>query len=398
MRELMDDIATWRAAGLEVALARVVGTEGSAPRPAGAAMAVSSDGRVAGSVSGGCVEGAVVTAATSALRTRRPVLERFGYSDEDAFAVGLSCGGAVSVLVSPGLPGCYDELEEALRAGETAVLVTVVSAREEPGAEGAAEVAPARCFDAPDGVAGVAPGASALLLGDGRFVGSLGAPGLDGVARRDAAGMLSSGSSGLASYTALGRLPSAVVEVFFHTFAEPPRMVVLGAVDFAAALCRQAKLLGYRVSVCDARAVFATRERFPTADEVVADRPERYLAGLAPPLGPRDAVCVLTHEARFDVPAILAALATPVGYLGALGSRRTTADRRRRLLEAGASEVELERLHAPVGLDIGARTPEETALAICAEVVAVQNDRPAGRLAVGKGPIHGRLAAEGARN
>lgn len=397
MKEILADLDRFLEAGERVALARVVGVEGSGPRDPGAAMAVSESGEVAGSVSGGCVESAVVTAATSALQSGQPVLERFGYSDSDAFAVGLSCGGAVSVFVSPGLPSCYEQLEASLRAGETAVVVTVVSVRERPVAEGAEDAPAARCFDAPGGLAAVVAGASALVLGDGRFVGTLGADGLDGVVRRDATGMLSSGSSGLASYVALDCAPSAEVEVFFHAFAEPPRMVVVGAVDFAAALCRQAKLLGYHVSICDARAVFATRERFPMADEVVPDRPERHLAGIAPPLGRRDAVCILTHEARFDVPAILAALETDAGYLGALGSRRTTADRRRRLLEAGADEDELERLHAPVGLDIGARTPEETALAICAEIVAAQNDRRAGRLSDGAGPIHGRPAAESAR-
>jgi xanthine dehydrogenase accessory factor len=176
--------------------------------------------------------------------------------------------------------------------------------------------------------------------------------------------------------------------VFVEVFAPPPTMVILGAVDFTAALVKVAKVLGYRVTVCDARPAFATRARFPLADEVVAARPERHLAAVGPALGPRDAVCVLTHDSKFDVPAIVTALGTDVGYLGAMGSRRTHADRVARLRDAGVSDDALGRVMAPIGLDIGARTPEETAIAICAEIIARRTGRPSPSLRDRSGPIH----------
>jgi xanthine dehydrogenase accessory factor len=176
--------------------------------------------------------------------------------------------------------------------------------------------------------------------------------------------------------------------VFIESFAPPPRMIIFGAVDFTAALVRAAKLLGYRVTVCDARAVFATPERFPMADEVVNDWPHRYLAKVAEDLGPRDAVCVLTHDHKFDVPAITAALDTAVGYIGAMGSRRTHADRVARLTDAGVDEKALDRVMAPIGLDLGARTPEETAISICAEIIALRTGGTVGSLRDANGPIH----------
>jgi len=180
------------------------------------------------------------------------------------------------------------------------------------------------------------------------------------------------------------------VAVFIESFASPPQMIVFGAVDFTAALVKVAKVLGYRVTVCDARAVFATHQRFPQADDVVVDWPDRYLAKVGADLGPRDAVCVLTHDHKFDVPAILAALDTNVGYLGAMGSRRTDADRVARLRDAGVGDAELARLMAPVGIDIGARTPEETAISIGAEIIASRTGRPAPSLRASDGPIHPR--------
>jgi xanthine dehydrogenase accessory factor len=165
-------------------------------------------------------------------------------------------------------------------------------------------------------------------------------------------------------------------------------MVIFGAVDFTRALAQVAKVLGYRVVVCDARAVFATRQRFPMADEVVNEWPDRYLEKVGPELGPRDAVCVLTHDTKFDVPAIVGSLATQVGYLGAMGSRRTHARRVERLREVGVTDADLARIMAPIGLDIGARTPEETAVSICAEIIAERTGRAAGSLRSGSGPIH----------
>jgi xanthine dehydrogenase accessory factor len=178
------------------------------------------------------------------------------------------------------------------------------------------------------------------------------------------------------------------VSVFIESFAPPPHMVIFGAVDFTAALARAGKLLGYRVTVCDARAVFATVARFPMADEVVNDWPDRYLQKIADELGPRDAVCVLTHDSKFDVPAIVGSLATRVGYLGAMGSRKTHGKRTERLREAGVTDDELARIHAPIGLDIGARTPEETAVSICAEIIGARTGRVGTALRDGSGPIH----------
>jgi xanthine dehydrogenase accessory factor len=236
--------------------------------------------------------------------------------------------------------------------------------------------------------AGLRLGASLLVHEDGRVEGSLGNEALDAVVARDAAGALASGLSETRHYGACGEARQDAVGVFIEAFAAPPHMVIFGAVDFTAALAKVAKVLGYRVTVCDARAVFATAARFPMADEVVVDRPERYLEKVGATLGPRDAVCVLTHDAKFDDPAIIASLSTRVGYLGAMGSARTNRERAERLVQAGVSEHALERLMAPIGLDIGARTPEETAVAICAEIIALRTGRPAPSLKGKQGPIH----------
>jgi xanthine dehydrogenase accessory factor len=368
MKEVLGDIERWRRAGERVAVARVVGVEGSGPRDPGATMAVSESGEVAGSVSGGCVEGAVVTEALEALARGGARRRTYGYSDDEAFAVGLTCGGTIHVLVDPELPSVYEELRGALDAEEPVAVATV------------AELA--------DGVEELVLGASILVHEDGSCSGTLGSAPLDDVVRRDAVGALASGLSATRHYGRHGEARQRDVAVFVEVFAPPPRMVIFGAVDFTAALAKVAKVLGYRVEVCDARPVFATRARFPMADEVIADRPERYLAKHGTALGPRDAICVLTHDPKFDVPAIVAALATHVGYLGAMGSRRTHADRLVRLAEVGLGEAQLERVMAPIGLDIGARTPEETAVAICAEVIAMRTGRAAPSLRDRSGPIH----------
>ena len=361
-------------------------TEGSAPRAPGAAMVVNADGRVAGSVSGGCVEGAVVTEALQVLEDGAPRLVRFGYSDEVGFSVGLTCGGIIDIFVARGPLAQHSELEAAVAAGEPVAVATVVAVSDgEPPAPGAftyrpdGELAPA---------GGATLGATLLLHEDGRYSGSLGNDGLDRVVRRDAAGALAAGRSALRHYGPAGEARSEEIAVFIEAFAPPPKMVIFGAVDFTAALVRVAKILGYRVTVCDARAPFATAERFPEADEIVVDWPNRYLERAGGELTARDAVCVLTHDAKFDIPAITGALATGAGYLGAMGSRRTHEDRRRRLLEEGVAESDLERVMAPIGLDIGAATPEETAVAICAEIIAQRNRRDAAPLRDSGRPIH----------
>jgi xanthine dehydrogenase accessory factor len=258
----------------------------------------------------------------------------------------------------------YQTLAAAIRAEDPVALATLV--------EGPDELVGGKLV--------VRPGFSAL--------GTLGDPDLDRVVTRDALGELAAGLTVTRHYGRHGEARQREVSVFIESFAPPPRMIIFGAVDFTAALAKVAKILGYRVTVCDARPVFATHGRFPMADEVVVDWPNRYLAKVGADLGPRDAVCVLTHDPKFDVPAIVAALETDIGYLGAMGSRRTHEDRVSRLREAGVSDAELERVMAPIGLDIGARTPEETAVSICAEMIALRTGRTAPSLRDAEGPIH----------
>jgi len=229
-----------------------------------------------------------------------------------------------------------------------------------------------------------------ILVGEGlEPFGTLGNPDLDRVVIRDSIGELAGGRTGIRHYGEHGEAREDAVSVFIESFAPPPQMLVFGAVDFTGSLVRVAKVLGYRVTVCDAREVFATTKRFPHADEVIVDWPHRLVEKIGPRLGPRDAICILTHDNKFDVPAIVAALATEVGYLGAMGSRRTASERRARLAEAGADMAAVDqRLHAPIGLDLGGRTPEETAIAICAEIIAAQTGRVAASLMSTTGSIH----------
>ena len=267
----------------------------------------------------------------------------------------------------------YEVLRDAVRAEEPVALATVIAATAPPDATGPAPAVGAKLL--------VRPGHEAL--------GTLGAADLDRVVARDALGELAAGRTSTRHYGPHGEARQDAVAVFVESFAPPPRMIVFGAVDFTAALVRVAKVLGYRVTVCDARPVFATAQRFPQADEVVVDWPDRHLAKVGADLGPRDAVCVLTHDPKFDVPALVAALETDVGYLGAMGSRRTHADRVARLREAGVGDDALARVMAPIGLDLGARTPEETAVSICAEIIALHTDRRAvPSLRDTEGPIH----------
>jgi xanthine dehydrogenase accessory factor len=256
----------------------------------------------------------------------------------------------------------YERLRDALRAHEPVALATVV--------------------------AGPNIGAKLLVRPAGAPEGSLGDADLDRVVARDALGELASGITSTRHYGAHGEAREETVTVFIESFALPPRMIIFGAVDFTAALTRVAKVLGYRVTVCDARAVFATVQRFPMADEVVNDWPDRYLAKIRDELGPRDVVCVLTHDHKFDVPAIAAAVKTDVGYIGAMGSRRTHEGRVVRLREHGLDDDEIARVMSPIGLDVGARTPEETAVAICAEIIALRTGRRVASLRDTSGPIH----------
>ena len=260
----------------------------------------------------------------------------------------------------------FEALASALRDEEPAALASII--------EGPPEMLGANLL--------LLPGRAAQVLG------SVGDPDLDRVIARDAHGELAAGLTSIRHYGRHGEARGREISVFIESFAPPPRMIIFGAVDFTAALAKVAKILGYRVTVCDARPIFATRARFPMADEVVVAWPDRHLAEVGADLGPRDAVCVLTHDPKFDVPAVVAALDTDVGYLGAMGSRRTHEDRMARLLEAGVDGDALSRVMGPIGLDIGARTPEETAVAICAEIIALRTGREAPSLKDREGPIH----------
>ncbi|MEU1852453.1 XdhC/CoxI family protein [Streptomyces sp. NPDC019990] len=365
MLDLSRHLHEWIEEGREFAVATVVAVGGSAPRPPGAALAVAADGTAIGSVSGGCVEGAVYDLCLQALRDGETLVERFGYSGEDAFAVGLTCGGTIDVMVTP-----FD----AGRAVEAIALAA---------AAGGEPVALARVVRGPAGLLGRA----VLVRPDGTHEGSLGGhPRLDRTATDQARALLEAGRTGTADLSEDGSHCPGGLTLLVECAVPPPRMIVFGAIDFAAALVRAGKFLGYHVTVCDARPVFATRARFPEADDIVVDWPHRYLRGAE--TDRRTVLCVLTHDARFDVPLLAEALRLPVAYVGAMGSRRTHEDRNRRLREAGVGERELARLRSPIGLDLGARTPEETAVSIAAEIVAARHGGT-GRPLTGSGtPIH----------
>lgn len=377
MRDILDPITKWWDAGGTFGLATVVRTFHSAPREPGAAMAVAPDGEVTGSVSGGCVEGAVYEVAQEVCQTGQARLETYGVSDDTAFSVGLTCGGILHVFVEPVSTELFPEFGEVAAAIRAGVPVAVATVIEGPGQVGARRVIWASgdgpgAPGAPDGQEG-SPGGSGPARGLPRrgAVGTLGAGDrLDEAVDDDARGMLAQGLTGVRHYGAHGERRLDDLAVFVHSFAPPPRMLVFGAIDFAAAVARAGKFLGYHVTVCDARPIFATKARFPDADEVVVEWPHRYLAGTV--VDQRTVICVLTHDPKFDVPLLEVALRTPAGYIGAMGSRRTHDDRLARLRQAGLSEGELARLRSPIGLDLGARTPEETAVSVAAELIQLR--------------------------
>ncbi|MFF4471583.1 XdhC family protein [Streptomyces sp. NPDC001599] len=368
MLDIADELHRWVEQGRDFAVATVVAVGGSAPRPAGAALAVDAEGTVVGSVSGGCVEGAVYELCRQALQDGGTVVERFGYSDEDAFAVGLTCGGVIDVLVAPVRTG--DPVRPALAAalaaaahGETAAVARVVSG-------------PAQLL-----------GRALVVRADGSRTGGLGGhPELDRTAAAEAGAFLDAGRTGTLELGEQGSRCGAPLTLLVESSVPAPRMIVFGAIDFASALVRVGGFLGYHVTVCDARPVFATRARFPEADEIVAEWPHEYLARTA--VDARTVLCVLTHDAKFDIPLLRLALRLPVAYVGAMGSRRTHLDREARLREAGVSDLELARLRSPIGLDLGARTPEETALSMAAEIVATRHGGTGASLTGAHTPIH----------
>jgi xanthine dehydrogenase accessory factor len=352
MRDVLTDLHRHRDRGERFALATVVATRRTAPRPLGSKLVVDENGALAGSVSGGCVEGDVHGHAMAVLAGERPHLVSYGIDDDLAFSVGLSCGGEIDVFVQEPPAALVDRAIRAIEDQERAVLFTVV-----------------------DG-----PGAGRVCL-----VTEAGEEAGEGAER----------VRGLVDGLLRGARPTLLEldgdKVFAEVYAPPPRLVVVGAVDTGEALCRAARGLGWRTIVVDARAAFATPERMPSADEIVVGWPAEALDEIAP--DHQTAVVVLSHDEKFDVPALLGALRTEAFYIGAIGARRTQERRRARLLEAGAEAASLERIAGPCGLDVGADTPAETAVSILAEVLAVRAGRGGGRLQEVKGSIHAAAPA-----
>ena len=382
MRDVLDDLMRWWESGETVGVGTVVATFQSAPRPPGASMLVGPDDTAVGSVSGGCVEGAVYDVAQEVTSSGEPVLQRYGVSDDDAFAVGLTCGGILDVYVEKIDRTTFPELGEVaadVRAGRPVALVTVI---EHPDAS----VMGRRLVIRPDGEST-------------RVDGSLGSPRMNDAVRDDALGLLAQGHNATLTYGPDGERRGEGMRVFVWAFAPKPRMLVFGAIDFAAAVARVGSFLGYHVTVCDARPVFATNTRFPEADEVVVEWPHRFLEKQrdAGAIDGRTVITVLTHDPKFDVPLLEVALRLPdVAYIGAMGSRRTHDDRLARLREAGLTEDELARLRSPIGLDLGARTPEETAISIAAEIIAGRWGGTGDRLSAVDGRIHSHSTFENA--
>lgn len=376
MRDVLPDLLRWWRAGETVATGTVVATWRSAPRPAGAVMVVGPQGEAVGSVSGGCVEGALYELGSQVRDDGDPVLQRYGVSDEEAGAVGLTCGGILDVFVEQVDQASFPELDDVAAdvAAERPVAVCTVVAHPDP------QVVGRRLLVRPD------RGAE----------GSLGSSRLDDAVTADALGLLAQGRTETLVYGPDGQRRGEGARVFVSAFAPRPRMIVFGAIDFAAALARTGAFLGYRVTVCDARPVFATASRFPEADEVVVDWPHRYLAAQveAGEVDGRTVLAVLTHDPKFDVPVLEVALRLDVAYVGAMGSRRTHDDRLARLREAGLGDTELARLSSPIGLDLGARTPEETAISMAAEIIALRWGGSGERLARTSGPVHHEPVAD----
>ncbi|MBC2877560.1 MULTISPECIES: XdhC family protein [Streptomyces] len=394
MLDLAEDLHRWCAEGRDFAVATVAAVHGSAPRQPGAALAVDAAGTAIGSVSGGCVEGAVYELCREALESGSARRERFGYSDEDAFAVGLTCGGVIEVLITPVRAadpwrGVYEAALSAAAGGEAVALVRSLSAAE----PGALLVRPDGAFSGSLGAATATADDRARALANDRATADdrATAPAADRRAADEAAAFLVTGRTGVLTPVADGAYCGRPAELLIETSVPPPRLIVFGAIDFAAALARVGKFLGHHVTVCDARPVFATRARFPDADEVVVDWPHRYLDGQRH-LDPRTAVCVLTHDEKFDIPLLVRALRLPLAYVGAMGSHRTHHARLARLRAAGLGEAELSRLRSPIGLDLGGRTPEETALSIAAEIVAVRRGGSGTPLRGAGVPIHREVA------
>ncbi|AFR34512.1 XdhC family protein [Arthrobacter sp. Rue61a] len=370
MRDVLPELIERWNAGETVGIATVVATFRSAPRLPGAAMLVCPDGSAVGSVSGGCVEGAVYDLAQATVRSGAPVLQRYGVSDEDAFGVGLTCGGTLDIYIEAMSQATFPELGDIAADAEAGRPVALACIVDHPEASHIGRK---------------------IVVRPQSVEGDLGSRNINTTVRRDVLGYLAQGKNGIIAYGPEGQPHGDTIRVFVTSFAPAPRMIVFGAIDFAAAVARAGSFLGYHVTICDARPVFTTSSRFPDADEVIVDWPHRYLKSEveAGRIDDRTVITVLTHDPKFDIPLLEVALKLPaVGYVGALGSRRTDEDRRRRLQEAGLNSVEIGRLYSPIGLDLGGNTPEETAISIVAEVIANKWNGSGARLSATELPIH----------
>lgn len=371
MRDVLDELlAGWRA-GRTIGLATLTRTWSSAPRQPGAAMLVDVD-RAVGSVSGGCVEGAVYEIARQVLVDESCHLVRYGVSDGDALEVGLTCGGTLELFVQPISRRTFPQLGEVAELVTQGRPVAVATVVEHPDAS----MCGRRLVVLPDSDAEVTP-----FPGGDRGRAAI---------TDDARGLLEQGTSELLTYGPHGERRGEGMRVFVEVFAPPPRLIVFGAIDFASAMADQGRLLGYHVTVCDARPTFATTARLPGADEVVVRWPHAYLRDevTAGRIDARTVLAVLTHDPKFDIPLLQVALGLDVAYVGAMGSRRTHVERLEQLRAAGVDEEQLARLSSPIGLDLGARTPEETAVSIAAEIIALRWGGDGARLSERAGPIH----------
>lgn len=374
MHEVLDDLESAWHAGRTVGLATLTGTWHSAPRQPGATMLVDED-RAVGSVSGGCVEGAVYEPAREVVTDGAPTLTRYGVSNGDALEVGLTCGGTLELFVQPVSATTFPDLPEVvadIRSGRPVAVATVIE-HPDRGLVGQ------RLVVRPDGDS--SPPAPEEMLSP-RQVAAL---------TDDARGLLAQGLSEVLTYGPDGERRGEGMRVFVEAFAPPPRLIVFGAIDFASAMADQGRLLGYRVTVCDARPTFATAARLPGAHEVVVRWPHEYLreAAEAGRIDARTVLTVLTHDPKFDIPLLEVALRLEqVAYVGAMGSRRTHDQRLAQLREVGVSDDEIARLSSPIGLDLGARTPEETAVSIAAEIISLRWGGAGSRLSDRGGPIH----------
>jgi xanthine dehydrogenase accessory factor len=363
MIEFLDAIDQLVKVGEPFVLATVVKTWNSAPRPVGSVMVINTAGEVSGSLSGGCVEGAAYEVAMGVFASGEPAYNSYGVSDDDAFSVGLTCGGTIEIfteLISP-QEAWFAELLH--RHGEKVgvATATVVNGSERIG--------------------------SHLCITNDGFAGTTGISRLDEAVFDDALGFLESGNPGIIQYGAQGQRLESDLTIFVNVLSSQARMIIFGAIDYAAALSRVGKFLGYHVTVCDARPIFATKKRFPQADEVVVDWPHRYLG--TQEIDTRTVLVVLTHDPKFDVPVLKIALESDAGYIGAMGSRRTHLSRLDRLRVEGVDELALVKLHSPIGLDLGARTPDETAISIAAEIIQTRWGGSGTQLRSSEGPIHG---------